>query len=390
LDMMRTVAKFYLGIIICVFFVHTSGHTLQTNITELIRRYGYPVEVHKAQTPDGYILTLHRIPHGKNNTQATKGAVFLQHGLTDASAGFAMNPPDRALSYILADSGFDVWLGNNRGNGYSMENIYYPPSDARFWNFCWDDMGSSDFPTSISYVLQQTGETKLSYIGHSEGTIQAFAGLIANPALASKLKVYIALAPVAYVGQLSVQLLKVLAEFDADYLLKLLGANEFEVGSILHILLPELCRFDPSACDFGSEFIYGKDTYLNASMLDIYTEYEPFPTSVKNIIHWAQSVRANTFSKFDYGAQGNIQKYGQPTPPPYKLSDFPANLPTVLFTGGIDGLADSVDVQRLLSEISVKPKVYNRDDYGHLDPLLGETAYRDTYPSVISELESHM
>lgn len=58
-------------------------------------------------TEDGYILGVHRIPHGKNATagKATKGAVFLAHGLTSSSAQWAFGPPEKSLAYILADAG---------------------------------------------------------------------------------------------------------------------------------------------------------------------------------------------------------------------------------------------------------------------------------------------
>jgi len=124
-------------------------------------------------------------------------------------------------------------------------------------------------------------------------------------------------------------------------------------------------------------------------MLDVYTEFEPFPTSVKNILHWSQAVRDYTFSKYDYGRAGNIVHYGQPTPPPYDLGKFPKNVPTVFFTGGIDGLADPKDVQRLLAELSISPTIYNRADYGHIDPLLGDTAGTLTYPFILTELAKH-
>lgn len=33
---------------------------------QIIKHWGYPVEVHRTTTKDGYILELHRIPRGKN------------------------------------------------------------------------------------------------------------------------------------------------------------------------------------------------------------------------------------------------------------------------------------------------------------------------------------
>ena len=35
---------------------------------DLIKSLGYPVEEHSVQSQDGYIVTMHRIPHGLNNS----------------------------------------------------------------------------------------------------------------------------------------------------------------------------------------------------------------------------------------------------------------------------------------------------------------------------------
>ena len=40
----------------------------------LIASHGYPVEEHEVHTVDGFILTLHRIPHGLKN--ASKGEIL--------------------------------------------------------------------------------------------------------------------------------------------------------------------------------------------------------------------------------------------------------------------------------------------------------------------------
>jgi len=365
------------------------GYSQSANISSVITGYGYPLEVHTVITPDGYELILHRIPHGKESAPPL-GPVLLQHGLTDASAGWCLNPPGESLAYILADKGYDVWLGNNRGNGYSMNNVNFGSNDSRFWDFCWDELALVDFPSNIEYICSNTNFPKISYIGHSEGTIQAFAGLVANPKLADKLHVYIAIAPVAFVGNLGVELLTILAKLDGDRTLQLFGIKEFDLPTILHKLLPGVCEFNPELCGYTSSFLYGSNSYMNDTRLDLYTDYEPFPTSVKNLIHWAQGVRTNTYQRFDYGtAAANIAHYGQPTPPRYDLTKFPPQLPLVLFTGGIDGLADPVDVAHLVKLLPTAPTVFYRADYGHLDPLLGTNAHILTYPDLVAQLAKY-
>jgi lysosomal acid lipase/cholesteryl ester hydrolase len=54
-------------------------------------------------------LNVQRIPYSKS--APLKSVVFLQHGLLDASSTFAMNFQNQSLAYILADLGYDVWLG---------------------------------------------------------------------------------------------------------------------------------------------------------------------------------------------------------------------------------------------------------------------------------------
>jgi len=382
----------FLLVVLCCLFILSSGAYLQTaaNITTFIASVGYPVEVHTVTTSDGYILTVHRIPHGKNNS-TIKGVVLLQHGLTDASAGYCLNGPSEALPFILADNGYDVWLGNNRGNGYSMGNVNYPPTDYRFWDFSWDEMALIDFPTTINYVSTYTKAAKITYIGHSEGTIQAFAGLISNPSIADKLNLYIALAPVAYVGGITVEMFQILSRFDADELLLLLGVYEFYLPNLEHNILPDICRLDPSICGYTGSVLYGENSYLNTSALSFYTIYEPFPTSAKNIIHWAQGVRTGLFQKYDYGVAGNMQHYGQSTPPQYPFSNYPTTLPTVLVSGGIDGLADPNDVKKIIAQVPTGANVVviNREDYGHLDPLLGDDAYQLTYPELMKLINQY-
>ncbi|GMT12080.1 hypothetical protein PFISCL1PPCAC_3377, partial [Pristionchus fissidentatus] len=102
-------------------------------ILQIIQFHGYPAEEHHTTTQDGYILTMHRIPHGSFPTP--RRVVLLQHGLFSSSFDFVSLLPEKSLSYYLADSGYDVWIGNNRGNIYSNSHVNFSSRDNRFWDF---------------------------------------------------------------------------------------------------------------------------------------------------------------------------------------------------------------------------------------------------------------
>lgn len=54
----------------------------------------------------------------------------------------------------------------------------------------------------IDYVLKITQEERLTYVGYSQGTIMGFAGFSTQPDLAAKIKLFVALAPVARVSHI--------------------------------------------------------------------------------------------------------------------------------------------------------------------------------------------
>lgn len=169
---------------------------------ELILNKGYPAEEHTVVTSDGYKLKIHRIPHGKNQEpSANRPVVLIQHGLLDADSTFVINFPHQSLGFILADAGYDVWLGNMRGNTYGRDHVSLNPDQEEFWDFSWQDMSEKDLPAMIDYALEQSGQKNLIYVGHSQGTLIAFAKFI-DPEMARKVKLFVALAPVAQLGNL--------------------------------------------------------------------------------------------------------------------------------------------------------------------------------------------
>ena len=79
----------------------------------------------------------------------------------------------------------------------------------------WDDMAKSDLPATIDYILKYTKSSSLSYVGHSQGTTIGFAEYSRNQTWVSKVDIFIALAPVAYVGNM-ISPLRYLADFTGE------------------------------------------------------------------------------------------------------------------------------------------------------------------------------
>jgi predicted alpha/beta hydrolase len=73
------------------------------------------------------------------------------------------------MPYVDPATGYDVWMGNTRGNTYSrrtLNGLY--PYQAEFWYFSLDELALVDVPTMIDYALEKTGASKLAFVGHSQ------------------------------------------------------------------------------------------------------------------------------------------------------------------------------------------------------------------------------
>lgn len=115
-------------------------------------------------------MSVQRIPHGKNNKyfDGPRPVALLQHGLLDQSSTWVLNFEKQSLGFLLADAGFDVWLGNMRGNVNGLRHKTLNPSQNEFWDFSWDEMSKYDLPGMINYALKISGQSQLFYIGHSQ------------------------------------------------------------------------------------------------------------------------------------------------------------------------------------------------------------------------------
>lgn len=383
---------------VCLVMVATVSAQLPDvglHMAQLVAEHGYPITEHFVQTSDDYTLGLFNIPYGKAGPDPAgspkRPAVLLQHGLLDSSTTWVNNAPSESLGFILADHGYDVWLGNSRGNTYSTIPANPP---ASYWQFTWDQMAMFDLPANVEYILHATGHSSISYVGHSQGTTQAFAGLSLYPELQKQVNFFGALAPVAYVDHETSLLLRIMADLDAQLLLELFGVKDFLPStSLLQKLAPGLCKLFPWGCDDVLLLLCGESKNLNNTRMPVYVSQTPAGTSTMNMVHWIQGVKTDAFQMYDYGCDWlscpNEEHYNQKTPPAYDLGNI--TVPTALFSGSNDDLADPKDVQVLIDQLpdSTVVAAQQINGFAHLDFVWGMDAHSLVYAPLIKLMDSH-
>ncbi|XP_030610655.1 lysosomal acid lipase/cholesteryl ester hydrolase-like [Archocentrus centrarchus] len=360
------------------------------NITEIIRRWGYPAEEHQVLTEDGYILSVNRIPQGLKPVAGSRPAVFLQHGLLAAGSNWITNPPNSSLGYVLADAGYDVWIGNSRGNTWSRKHQTLSPYEEEFWKFSYDELALKDLPAVVDHILKVTSQEQIFYIGHSQGTTIAFIAFSMLPELASKIRLFFGLAPVATVAFTSSPMTKlsVLPDF---VIWDLFGRQDFlPQSAIIKWLAEHVCakQFLSELCGNIFFVLCGFDEKnLNMTRTPIYTTHCPAGTSVQNMIHWAQAVHTGKLMAFDFGTAENMKHYNQSTPPEYHVQDM--KVPTALFSGGHDTLADPKDVAVLLTQIPNLVYHQHIKHWEHVDFIWGLDAPEQMFPAILKLLQEY-
>jgi len=366
---------------------------------DIIRHWGYTVEEHYVTTDDGYILTVHRIPYGKDTSippDARRPVVFLQHGLEVTGSTWITNLPNLAFGYLLADMGFDVWIGNVRGNVYGRNHTTLDIHSHDFWKFTWDEMVQYDLPAMIDTALRVTNHSSLYYVGHSQGTLMMFAKLSSDSTFTQKIRKFFALAPVCTVKYIQ-GLLEILAHdlyAGIEIFYKVFGEDEFlpdnNFMKTMEKLFCEENQGEEQFCMSLMGMIGGSDgSQLNASRVPVFLTDEPGGTATMNILHWVQMVRSGKMQKYDFEDDDeNMQHYGQTTPPEYDIGKINADV--YLFWSTIDKLADEKDIEEfLLKNINPNSLKANHkfDSFGHIDFVLGNNAKDQIYKPIVMEIQ---
>ncbi|KAG7661445.1 uncharacterized protein J8A68_005023 [[Candida] subhashii] len=179
-----------------------------TDLRYYAQAMGLDLLEYKVTTADGYILTLHRVidPNETDEKRDLRKPILLQHGLLCSSGGFIASGRN-SLAYYLVESGYDVWMGNNRSwfeavHSYYEGNLY---NNEQYWDWSVEELAYYDLPCLIENVLShKTGHEKLSLLGHSQGGLQSFI-MLRNEEFSNiheKIECFFPLAPAIYPGEL--------------------------------------------------------------------------------------------------------------------------------------------------------------------------------------------
>ena len=340
---------------------------------DLVTSKNFPLEIHYVTTEDGYILRLFRIgAKYENNIEKnlTKQPILLVHGIFDSSDGWVCNDEDKCIPYILANLGYDVWIANSRGNKHSRNHVNLDPEEKEFWDFSFYEMGKFDLPAFFDHILKMNKfSEKLIYIGHSQGTVQVFSALSENREyLKSKIKLFIALGPVAKTKSLDSKLLHMMNFLKIDILCEKLGFHEVichneNLNKLNSWIMPKI----PFLSTLVMELLSDKDSHVvnNSRRMPVYISHQPSGSSLKAINHLVQLHRNGRFCGYDYGKDKNMEVYMQEQPIEYDLK-MVKNFPIMMLYGEQDRLANPSDVEWLIEELGenvIFKKMY--EDMGH-------------------------
>ncbi|CAG5057875.1 unnamed protein product [Parnassius apollo] len=345
----------YLTFVLCSNIFVTSGRFLiqdaHISVPHMIKAAGYPAEKHRTTTADGYILQLYRIPGGrrekenfKTSTKA-KEAVLVMHGIFGCSTNFLIMGPDRSLGYMLADAGYDVWLGNLRGNLHTA-HLNLTRDNPKFWEYSFHEHGKYDVPALIDKVLAVTGLRRIMYIGHSMGTTSLLTTLALRPEYNDRVLAFVALAPAVYFDHMKSMAQVFIKTFSISDFLRSQGIMSASLKPELQDrLVANICSVKHSKdniCTLLLQVIVGEDLEQTDEDVTMQLMARIQPASWRQLEHFGKIALTSRFTSWEGGILGPVK--------PYNMSNI--KVPVLLLYGENDQVAEKSQVMRLARELN--------------------------------------
>ncbi|KAI8801748.1 Alpha/Beta hydrolase protein, partial [Cladochytrium replicatum] len=358
------------------------------------------LEPHYVTTDDGFILTLHRIPCSRSESaarasgsvaphqspskpQSAKPAVLIWHGFLMCSEIWVCQPVmEKNLAFVLAEAGYDVWLGNTRGNKYSSKHLKYKRGEEAYWDFSMDTLALFDMPAAVNYIIKTAGVPTLSYIGFSQGTAQGFSSLSLKRDLNKKVNIFIALAPATKPKGLENKFINSLISAHPEVIYLLFGRKVLLSSTHFwsSILSPRTYAAVIDACMW---FLFGWTSQCIDHKNIVYRHLYSY-TSVKTVVHWFQIMRVKRFQMYDENPTMIANASTGHVVPRYPTEHI--QTPVALFYGGKDTLPDT---QYIIRNSPTPVFCLQVLEYEHLSFIWGTHQTKLLFPPLLGLLHSH-
>ena len=331
-------------------------------------------EVHDVATSDGTSVRLTRYRMG------TKGPLVLAPGYGNAARAFALDTVPKSFARYLGEHGYDVWLFDYRAS---------PDLPSSRTQFTVDDIARRDWPAAIAHVREQTGVDSVQALGHCVGGLSLCMAIGAGmPGLRSTVFSALAGHPIPTFGN------QLRADLRLATLFKAIGIKGLDTGYDRRSLPDEavdlLMRALPFRHVYDSPvarriyFIYGDVfEYENIDRTTMETSVPSFfgNGNITFFEHISLMIRAGA-ARDAHGGDAYLADPGA------------FRLPMAFVTGENNRMFVPKGLQRTYDMVrrANGPSLYSHHvfkGYAHLDIWLGTNAERDTFPTVLAELERH-
>ena len=295
-----------------------------------------------------------------------------------------------SFPYTMAKEGYDVWVGNNRGNRFTNNN-----GQEGFWDYVFDHLAKYDITAIVNSVLSHSSSESLVFVGHSQGSLQLLSALSEGYIEESKIKSYIGLGPILSIyNNKSSFVIQMITKIPLiEFLLKLGFKSALVLPQWSSRLTGVLMCNSKMAAEFAMWVVnifcgFPKTNKLTHRQLARVIANEPGGCALTNILQWKQFGSQERMRYFDYGRCKNLEIYKQEVPPEYQLHKIMEyRFSKCIFIG-------SVDVMMKHCLLSLKyfkdcARVVMLEDYNHNDYLWSPSAYEDIYKPSLQFLKEN-
>lgn len=357
---------------------------LAPDIISLGQIAGVDVTSHHTLTKDGFSLVMHRLQSQQQcspKKNDKKCVVLIIHGLMQSSEALLCGGSN-SIGATLSNEGYDVFLGNNRGNKYSYKHMTFDRKDEQYWNFSLDDLVKYDVPAMIEYICSYTNSKNIVCIGFSNGSAQLLAALSTNSRLNDAVSLCIALSPAAKAKGFSNKHLSNLLTKDN------INRNVFRICGKKAMFSSSVYLWQKLLTTQAFQSIVQKSMKIifgwSSSNISHSRRVEMFrhifsDSSVKSVAQWFQIIKRKALST--YAADGSDDSKV------YEISNIKTNV--AVFAGGSDALIDPYIVEEELKKNNNHISTHIEPSYEHLDLIWADDAHVKIFPKVMKLLEKH-